>query len=194
MTKKPVPSASAVPTRLALFGPPPLLEGEDSAAYDELLALVSGSMKPADVLDEIWVRDLVDLIWETFRWRRLKTKLIAATTYKGVKAVLEPMIGWLSATPIAEGWARHDAKAIKEVTEQLASANLSMDAVMAQTLVANLTDIERIDRMTMNAEARRAAVMREVERHRTPRRVGDEIEVSQFKEITAPQITNRIVA
>jgi hypothetical protein len=36
--------------------------------------------------------------------------------------------------------------------------------------------------------------MREVERHRTPRRVGDEIEVSQFKEITAPQITNRIVA
>ena len=71
---------------------------------------------------------------------------------------------------------------------------LARNAVMAQTLVANLTDIERIDRMTMNAEARRAAVMREVERHRTPRRVGDEIEVSQFKEITAPQITNRIVA
>ena len=151
-------------------------------------------MKPADVLDEIWVRDLVDLIWETFRWRRLKTKLIAATTYKGVEAVLEPMIGWPAAHPIAEGWARGDADASKKVNEQLASANLSMDAVMAQTLVANLTDIERIDRMTMNAEARRAAVMREVERHRAPRRVSDEIEESQFKEITAPQITNRKVA
>jgi hypothetical protein len=91
-------SASAVPTRLALFGPPPLLEGEDSAAYDELLALVSGSMEPADVLDEIWVRDLVDLIWETFRWRRLKTRLIAATTYKGIEAVLEPMNGSVCAS------------------------------------------------------------------------------------------------
>jgi hypothetical protein len=34
--------------RLALFGPPPLLEGEDTAAYDELLARISGAVKPAD--------------------------------------------------------------------------------------------------------------------------------------------------
>src|SRR5262249_11588094 len=36
--------------RLALFGPPPLLEGEDTAAYDELLARISGAVKPADIL------------------------------------------------------------------------------------------------------------------------------------------------
>jgi len=57
------PKPSTTPTsppqragRLALFGPPPLLEGEDTAAYDELLVQISGAVKPADILEEIWVR------------------------------------------------------------------------------------------------------------------------------------------
>jgi hypothetical protein len=34
-----------VPDRLPIFGPPALLAGEDSAAYDNLLARVSGNLK-----------------------------------------------------------------------------------------------------------------------------------------------------
>ena len=71
MRKPPVPSTDAAPTS-SLFGPPPLLEGEDPSAYDELLARISGAVKPADVLEEIWVSDVVNLTWEIFRWRRLK--------------------------------------------------------------------------------------------------------------------------
>jgi hypothetical protein len=41
-----------------------------------------------------------------------------------------------------------------------------MDEVMAQTLSINLNDIERIERMIASAEARRNAILREVERHR----------------------------
>ena len=37
---------------------------------------------------------------------------------------------------------------------------------MAQTLSAKLDDIERIDRMLANAEARRHLVLREIDRHR----------------------------
>ena len=59
---------------LSMFGPPPLLEGEDAAAYDELLARVSAAANPSDVIHEIWVRDVVDLTWEILRWRRLKKK------------------------------------------------------------------------------------------------------------------------
>jgi hypothetical protein len=29
-------------------------DGEDPAAYDELLARVSGAIKPSDILEEIW--------------------------------------------------------------------------------------------------------------------------------------------
>jgi hypothetical protein len=59
-------------SRLSPFGPPPPLEGEDSMAYDELLARVSGDLKPNDFVEEIWIRDVVDLTWEIFRWRRLR--------------------------------------------------------------------------------------------------------------------------
>ena len=52
--------------KLGLFGPAPLIEGEDAAAYDELLTGISSTVKPADILEDIWVRDIVDLVWEGF--------------------------------------------------------------------------------------------------------------------------------
>jgi hypothetical protein len=61
---------------------------------------------------------------------------------------------------------RRDSNAIEEVDKLLASAGLSMDAVMAQTLAIKLDQVERIDWMTMRAEARRNTVLREVDRHR----------------------------
>ncbi len=44
--------ASSTADNSMLFGPPPLLEGDDPAAYNELLARISGTVKPADVLEE----------------------------------------------------------------------------------------------------------------------------------------------
>jgi transcriptional regulator of aromatic amino acid metabolism len=38
--------------RLALFGPPLLLEG-DAAAYDQLLARICEAVKPVDIIDEM---------------------------------------------------------------------------------------------------------------------------------------------
>ena len=74
------PSATTT-TRLALFAPPPLLAGENSADYDELLAGISATVKPSDTVEEIWVRDLVDLVWETLRLRRFKACLCCATIW-----------------------------------------------------------------------------------------------------------------
>jgi hypothetical protein len=58
--------------QLALFGPPPLIEGEDTRAYDELLTQISTAVKPANIPEDIWVQDIVDLVWEALRLRRLK--------------------------------------------------------------------------------------------------------------------------
>jgi hypothetical protein len=77
MAKKLSASSSSKARGLRLFGAPPLLAGEDAAGYDELLARISSAVKPSDVIEEIWVRDIVDLTWEIFRWRRLKTGILA---------------------------------------------------------------------------------------------------------------------
>jgi hypothetical protein len=60
----------------SLFGPPPLLEGEDEAVYDELLGRVCAAVKPVDVIDEILMVDVVFLEWDVLRLRRWKTSRI----------------------------------------------------------------------------------------------------------------------
>jgi hypothetical protein len=50
--------------RFAFFGPPPLLEGEDAALYDELVGRMCAAVKPVDIIDELYVADVVSLEWE----------------------------------------------------------------------------------------------------------------------------------
>src|SRR5262249_40380352 len=66
------------PARLALFGPPSLIEGEDADTYDELLARMLAAVKPGDVIEEMLTADVASLEWEILRWRRLKTSLLRA--------------------------------------------------------------------------------------------------------------------
>ena len=53
--------------RLAVFGPPLVLEGEDADAYDELFARVCAAVMPVDVIDEMLIADIVALEWEVLR-------------------------------------------------------------------------------------------------------------------------------
>jgi hypothetical protein len=55
---------STLMTAPRLFGPPQLLEGEDPAAYDELLGRVCAAVNPVDVIDEMLIADVVFLEWD----------------------------------------------------------------------------------------------------------------------------------
>jgi hypothetical protein len=66
--------------RSASLGPPPLIEGEDGTAYNQLYRSMTVAVKPKDFLEEIWVRDIVDLSWDVLRLRRLKAQLLTYGT------------------------------------------------------------------------------------------------------------------
>jgi hypothetical protein len=83
MTKS---STSNAIGRHSLFGAPPILEGEDAAANDELSGRICAAIKPVDVIDEMFMADVVALEWEVLRWRRLKLSLIRART-SGVERI-----------------------------------------------------------------------------------------------------------
>jgi hypothetical protein len=68
--------ASTVVSQRGLFGPLPILEGEDAAAYDEFFGRVCAAVKPVDIIDEMLVADVVALQWEVLRWQRLKSSLV----------------------------------------------------------------------------------------------------------------------
>jgi hypothetical protein len=87
------PPAQAV---AAAAGAPPVIAGESRAAYDELLARMTRTLAPADVLEHMFLRDVVDLAWEVLRLRlrlrRLKANLMACAAHRGVATLLRPLI------------------------------------------------------------------------------------------------------
>jgi hypothetical protein len=82
------PSVPGPAQRLALFGPPPLIEGEDAAAYDRLLVRICAAVKPVDIIDEIFIADVVPSEWEVLRLRRLKWSLIRAPALEALEHFL----------------------------------------------------------------------------------------------------------
>lgn len=176
----------------ALLGPPPLLEGEDFAAYTTLHDRIIAAVEPKDALEEIWIRDVVDLLWETLRLRRLKMDLMASAAHQGLDRLLTPLVEWSRRKRLVEGWAIRDRDAVREVKSIIGEAGLDERAIHAQTLSAKLDTFERIDRLIMQAEARRNAALREIDRHRDVlaqrlRDVARDIEDAEFSEIKAHQ-------
>ena len=133
--------------RLALFGPPLLLEGEDAAAYDQLLA-------PVDVIDEMFIADVVSLEWEVLRWRRLKSSLIRARGLDALEGFLAGELDYdlysehfadqlaeilrvnfredqvKDARTLARECARNEPAADDKVNELLAGISLDMDDIL----------------------------------------------------------------
>jgi hypothetical protein len=157
----PLPSAR----RVAASGSPPLIPGEDHAAYDTLLTRVCAAVKPADIFEEMWVGDIVGLEWDILRYRRLKARFMDATSHQGLRAVLEPrsFAGWLD---LVDQWAARAPAAIEQVDQLLESAGLTQHTVMAETLRQNLDHIAQIELMTARAQVSRNNALREIELHR----------------------------
>ena len=139
-----------------IFGPPPLIRGENLVAYQSLYNSVRAALKPTDVIDELSARDLVDVYWDILRLRRLRAKLLTTDAHLGVRTLMEP----LSTRPAKKGdeddhisgdilddlalqWLMGDTFAVKQVNEYLKEAKFDNDAIMAQTLSASIDDIER---------------------------------------------------
>jgi hypothetical protein len=149
-------------------------------------------LNPSDIVEEIWVRDVVDLTWEIFRGRRAKNCLVAAAVPSELRQTLsrlvdaEPYSEWMNA--LVKQWTAQKPSAIKRVNKYLASEKLTFDTVIARALMNQINSIERIDRSITIAEGRRTAVLREIDRRRatfaqTLRGKIHEIEDAEFETI-----------
>jgi hypothetical protein len=171
------------------FGPPPLIAGEDQAQYEALRDRISAAVGPLNFLEDIWVNDVVNLGWETQRWRRLRAALLQA-------AALECFYKFFSHLPdyswLAANWASREPAVVAEVDAALAADGLTRDEVMAGALALKIDEGERIDRMVAGAEARLNVALREIYRHRATlaalRQAVDEALDAEFKAIP-PRLT-----
>jgi hypothetical protein len=82
--------------RLAVLGPPLLLEQGDDAVYQEVLARICAAVKPANVIEEIFVADVLFLQWEILGFRRLKSAVVRDIMYKAISNFLLEAIDYNS--------------------------------------------------------------------------------------------------
>jgi hypothetical protein len=148
--------------------PPPLVNGEDGAAYDRLAARIMAAVAPANVIEEIWVRDVVDLVWDVVRLRRLKAGLFKVGATDGMRQLLRSVGEW---DHKAHDWTARKPAAVAAVNAQLSAAGLDMNDLTTSTFAARIDQFERIERMLAAAEVRRAAALDAIENRRVAERL-----------------------
>jgi hypothetical protein len=135
----------------SVFGPPPLFEGEDEAAYDELYGRVCAAVKPTDVIDEMLIVDIVYLEVEVLRWRRWKSSrmrerglaalqdfLCKELAYKHYRSrfaddlteILQESLPQDQARTLANSCAWNESDAVDKVNAILSRSGRSMDYIL----------------------------------------------------------------
>jgi hypothetical protein len=151
--------------RWTLFGGPPLLDGEDAAAYDELLARICGAVRPLNIIDEMFIWDVVSLEWEVLRWRRLKSSWIQVSGLKALEVFLREKLDYdlyseyladdlaeilqdnlpqdqaKDAQTLARECAQNEAGAVDKVNEVLAGIRLDLDDILAGARARKATEL-----------------------------------------------------
>ena len=158
----------------ALFAKPLLVLGESEADYDELLSRTTASVKPTDTIEALWIKDVVDLVWEAQRLRPLKASLLMKAGQQALASILaktkdagqfnEARV--FSVPELIKAYAAGEAAAVTEVEMILRRRGLDIDSLMTQALAEKLDDLERIDRLIAGADVRRNRALHELERRR----------------------------
>ena len=160
----------------------------------KLLADTMASVRPSSIIEEMWLRDVVNNYWETERLRRYKAGRLAAVRADGMAAVLRGLGETVSgADELAQRWSARQPTAIGDVRERLDTAGISYDAAHGSAFALHLDEFERIEGLIAALEARRAAALREIGFHRAD--FADRlaaatqpvpIQDAEFAEVTSP--------
>jgi hypothetical protein len=162
------------PASARLLGPLALMEGENPQSYQELLDQMSNTLKPADIFEEIWTREVAELTWDAFRLRRMKANGLREASMRALESALEPLFGegeeaYDTMRETARKLAEGNPAAVESVAATLAASGLSIESAVARNVSPHTFEVERadrIDRMIARLEARRKSVLHEFERHR----------------------------
>jgi hypothetical protein len=208
----------------SIFGPPPLLEGEDPAAYEALHTCVSKAVRPTDFIDEIWVREAVDVKWDTFRLRRNQAAYLSALVRDAVDARASSLAVAEARRLPLKGTAREEMDILLDYNSELswesrtalysdahekyqelrasAKATLDTNEIRATVIAGNLDSIERFEHLITINDQRFDAIIRELDRHRSVQKHLDsnvkDVEEAKFNIVspktTIRQITNKKAA
>jgi hypothetical protein len=172
---------SIVPAEVRfLFEPRPLLPGENPRHYDLLVAATVATIKPRDFVEWWLVKDLVDYVWEIRRLRLQKGRLVELNLRSAGSSLLadvlspeetvfpeRPRKAIERAKEVMSGYlAGDDEEANAEVEGALACLGLDKGAFTSIAFLHALSRLEDIEKLSAAVEARRSAVLQDIDRRR----------------------------
>jgi hypothetical protein len=168
-----------IPDNLSEFlDDPPLVGDETIESYKKFFCAIVADLNPVKATDWLYIKDVVDLSWQIRRERIVLVGVIRLMQTEVVrdllKATFDPANALeaadyriFSAANDAQRWAG-DPATRKEVDARLTARGHPPSAVLAEAYMRGASHIEAIDKRIASYEARRAAIVREIE-HRNER-------------------------
>jgi len=148
----------------ALFGHAPTLKTEDEEIYWNCMERVVKCVEPQDIIEWLWLKDVVDLSWEILRLRRLKIDLVEidredqnATIEWEREHADEPYVDLL-------GRSTPPTPAQIEACKNKPLLDTQTDS--AKLLFKHIEEYEGIEKLLTSAELRRDRILREIDLRR----------------------------
>jgi hypothetical protein len=162
------------PDSLAEFlDDPPLVGDESRESYSNFFAAIVVGLKPADSIDWLYCKDVVDLSWQIRRERTVLASVVKLFQTEVVrdllKATADPSSALkaaayriFDASDDAQRWAS-DPAARLEIEAQLIAKGHPPSAMLAEAYKRGASHIDAIDKRIASYEARRTGIVREIE-------------------------------
>jgi hypothetical protein len=159
---------------LPVLGEPSLLENEDRAEYEALMASLSHTVVPQDTIEWIWIKDITDIVWEMRRLKIVRNKIVERLTPENldslVRSVWTEGDEWLDAEELAvrvrAHWNSGDDSRRAIVRRFLSRRGLSIGDVHAQIYHQNLKIFSQTDGLIAELANRRDRLLKEIEGRR----------------------------
>lgn len=147
------------------LGLPALLPDEDIDEFDVLLDHLIRDIKPQGTIEYIYVRDFAVYTFEINRLRRNRNCLVELTEPEAVEKLMSREVSLTFKSAIVDTtWNQLATAATEKVKRSIAEHEPRSSPLRTKSLALVIDDIEKIERMISSAEARRMALVREIDR------------------------------
>ena len=158
------------------FGAAPLVGDETQEQYDAFRATILSHVSEPDIINELYLKDVVDLTWQIFRDRRTQADVVRIfqqrvierllkTTHSNPEKPYEPqdnVYRILGAGPEAQLWLGNpDAR--KRIDVELEKRGYDKRSIVAFAYIEGRIEIDAFEDRIALCEARRMAVIKAIE-------------------------------
>ena len=170
------------PHIVAILGTPAIPRTENREAYEQLVVKLALEWNPRDTTGWLLLDDFARVSCDIVRLRRAIANILNIATKEGLAGIFMDVLPGYRRSLTIEGTEAHSIQARQaqeradawfegpeqqeQVKSELAKYGLGPDAIEAQAHIARGPELERLDRMLMNALLRRTAIMRTFIEHR----------------------------